>query len=1170
MAYIPVTQREEKKKGYTPVEARLSGANFDIGRTAGSTQMIATPGSLSPFGLVKVFGQGIGKGFLATGATIQQAPRAAYEIATNKPATTKGEFIVPSDDSLLSKITRGFSGTKGGEVVSMRKEGEALPGIREGSPLAVPVAAGLAVLDLTGAGGLKGLSGLSKGLKASDNVLDATRLLKGAGFADDITANFAKTFANLTDAKKIEETLLRMEKLQNSTIAKPKSYIPVAERVQQSTPVASKVRTFLTDAEDDIVGVELSKYDTKPLTVRKAGDQPRAQVDEIDLRIDDLKQKLENKGLTKQEYVEVNQLMTRKGVDPFNPPKLVASKSLPTPVRGEAGRFNGSTPSVLNKIKPRGADEAFGGVAGIEQDENGKIGFDPMKAAFGVAGMTAFQKGKKVFKAATANGDMGAEIKKVSNNLLKYNPGMRQVDAEAMARDVIENRKFKASSQIDEARKLENLQGVARTTQTPSALRPSVLPDTSLAKGLGKELDTISLMDSKPQSSKLSKASLVDSEVQEATYASNRELFGKKTANTSIVKESLGASVKSIGKGLDLILGTISTRLKNIDPSLKTAIRKYEFGAANAIQKDRKAVHGFLSNIRKLSTTDYADLDLALKNGDIAKISEVARRNGLEDELVTVRATLDDLYKRAEDVGYDIGYEKNYFPRQIKDAEGFLDYLQKGDDWSIIDEAIRAKETELSRYLSVDEKASLVNTLVRGYKSSNISLSETGAMKSRRIDLVDANLNQFYRDSGESLLSYIDGTNEAIEARKFFGKSNKADKFANVDDSIGSYILDLMSKGKIKQSQERELREILSARFNARGTSGAMTVYKNLAYIDTMGSFTSAITQIGDLAFALYKGGVANTVKSLGKAIVGKSEITRADIGIEKIAQEFEGSGFTSKAVDRVFRIVGLHKMDALGKETVINSSISKLRKVASNPTPEFINKLKLVFGEDEIKLTEVIGDLKSGKLTEDTKLLAFNELLDIQPVALSEMPEMYLRGGNGRIFYMLKTYTIKLFDVYRNDIFQQIASGNKVQGIKNLVYLTSALVAMNATADEIKDFILNRKTSLKDRTVDNVLKLAGFSKFTIYKARQEGIGSAVAKTILPPFKAIDAAYKDVTQGNEVLKSETIQSIPIGGKLYYWWFGKGADKTKKKSSTSSGIPKLPKLNLPRLPKLPQL
>ena len=160
------------------------------------------------------------------------------------------------------------------------------------------------------------------------------------------------------------------------------------------------------------------------------------------------------------------------------------------------------------------------------------------------------------------------------------------------------------------------------------------------------------------------------------------------------------------------------------------------------------------------------------------------------------------------------------------------------------------------------------------------------------------------------------------------------------------------------------------------------------------------------------------------------------------------------------------------------------------------------------------------------------------------------------------------MFDVYRNEVFQQIASGNKAQGIKNLMYVTGALVAMNATADEIKDFILNRETSLKDRTVDNLLKLAGFSKFTIYKARQEGIGSAVAKTILPPFKAIDAAYKDITQSNEVLKSETMQSIPVGGKLYYWWFGKGADKTKKKSEKSSGLPQLPKL--PKLPQLPKL
>src|SRR3989338_1816625 len=113
-----------------------------------------------------------------------------------------------------------------------------------------------------------------------------------------------------------------------------------------------------------------------------------------------------------------------------------------------------------------------------------------------------------------------------------------------------------------------------------------------------------------------------------------------------------------------------------------------------------------------------------------------------------------------------------------------------------------------------------------------------------------------------------------------------------------------------------------------------------------MGSVISAITQLGDLAFAIYKGGVVQTVKAFTKAILGKSQITRADIGIQKIAQEFQDSARSANAVSKVFKLVGLEKLDALGKESVINASISRYRKLAEEPTTQFLKKMELIFKE--------------------------------------------------------------------------------------------------------------------------------------------------------------------------------------------------------------------------------
>ena len=374
-----------------------------------------------------------------------------------------------------------------------------------------------------------------------------------------------------------------------------------------------------------------------------------------------------------------------------------------------------------------------------------------------------------------------------------------------------------------------------------------------------------------------------------------------------------------------------------------------------------------------------------------------------------------------------------------------------------------------------------------------------------------------------------------------------------IEDSIGGYVLKLMTEGKIRPDQEVILTDILKARFKNQGTRGIVSTYKNLSYVDTMGSPISAITQIGDLAWSLYRAGVKRTSKGIIKSATGKVDIKKEDIGIERIAEEFSDTTKSAKAVATIFKLTGLEKIDAIGKETLIDSVISKYQSWAKTDNKKLTEKLVPVFGKDTKVLQEVVNDLKSGDITENVKLLAFNELADVQPILLSEMPQKYLTGGNGRLFYMLKTFTLKQFDIYRNEIFQKIAKKEtRTEGIKNLVSLVSFFVIMNATADEIKDLILNRKTSLEDRTVDNILRAVGFSKYLTWKVREEGIGSGMARQILPPFKFIDSASKDILKGIEN-GSEITQSIPLGGKLYYWWFGKGQYKTEKKQKTKTDL-----------------
>jgi hypothetical protein len=82
----------------------------------------------------------------------------------------------------------------------------------------------------------------------------------------------------------------------------------------------------------------------------------------------------------------------------------------------------------------------------------------------------------------------------------------------------------------------------------------------------------------------------------------------------------------------------------------------------------------------------------------------------------------------------------------------------------------------------------------------------------------------------------------------------------------------------------------------------------------------------------------------------------------------------------------------------------------------------------------------------------------------------------------------------------------------------------------------------MSDRTTENILRLFGVSKFITWQARTEGVGTAVAKQILPPFKFINAVGKDISSAGDGKGLEIVGSIPVVGKLAYWHMGRGTSK----------------------------
>ncbi len=668
--------------------------------------------------------------------------------------------------------------------------------------------------------------------------------------------------------------------------------------------------------------------------------------------------------------------------------------------------------------------------------------------------------------------------------------------------------------------------------------------------------------------------------VTQADFDENRAEAGLRG---KILGPALRMTKEEFGAEISKLMAPISTRLKYISPALSAKVRNLDFSTNKAIQGYREAVDPLLQKAKTMSRSDKLDWDYARKNSVTTKIDELVKKYGMEKEYAAVREVFDTLRDDAIDVGLDIGEINEYWTRKVKDLKGLYGEMNR-EELGIFSKALADKAASLG--LSVDQldpdmRATLIANIISGGPTG---LGGVSAAKERKFLKIPPRLNKYYLNSDAALIEHINSMVTAIEKRRFFGKipekvaemrrqlyvaqakireyakdpkkrnewigrekelSAYIQKYAlqrDYEDNIGALVFELIDKGDITAAQQNDVNEILQARFHERGAHGFWQLYKNFSYADTMGSPISALTQIGDFAFVMYEAGLLKGIKHIATAAMGKSKITREDVGIKRIAEEFADSSKLGGAVAWIFKAVGLEKMDAIGKEALLNAAHEKYQGLARENPAKLVGEIKHIFGDET---DDTVKALEQGIITDNVKMLVYSRLADFQPIGLAEMPQKYLTSGNGRVFYMLKTFTLKQFDIFRNEAIHKITTGNrseKIEGLKNLVRLAMFFVLANATADELKDLLLGRTTDMSDRVADNILRLAGSSKFVTWVARTEGAGTALSKQVLPPFKFLDSLTKDIYNAGDDKGLELTASVPLLGKLAYWHLGRGTTK----------------------------
>ena len=613
-----------------------------------------------------------------------------------------------------------------------------------------------------------------------------------------------------------------------------------------------------------------------------------------------------------------------------------------------------------------------------------------------------------------------------------------------------------------------------------------------------------------------------------------------------ITKDS--ATSRLYSKTLDNFLGILHTRIKGISPVSATRMRRFEFGGHTNTSEKLHKVAEFSSLFSKLPTALREKAALHLFNGEFSAARSLMKfspklNKAFELAEETLKTTGDDLQGF-----YNFGKLPNYFPRIVKDLEGLLKSLgtEKQNAIGRAYEEFAKKSNKTIETLTFEEKSVLVDRVLRGGTRKS---SQLGSTKARAIDTLTPEQLQYYHSPQESIQLYMRRAVNDMETRKFFGKElqNTEEGLVDVDSSIGSLIVKAREEEGLTTSQVEELSTLLSSRFKGGNQSPKPYIreLKNLGYLSTIANARAAVTNLSDTAVSGTVHGFRHTLA----AMFSTKNIKMMDLGLEKVSAEMEGASKSGRLLEALMssKLTNFKLSDRFGKETLMNAAFRKYQAWSKSDKgrDKLQRKWKTVFGDE---YESFVADLQAGRISENVKFMALNDLSDVQPISLSEMPQPYLDYPDGRIFYALKSYTLKMYDIVRREIVQEFKHGSKTQAVTTAARLATALTIANVGTGIIKDLMLGREIrpeDLPDRAFWALLGPFGMNKYAQDRYLSRGdFKGWFFNTIAPPTPLIDDAISlgiDVSRGDDPEFLKRVKSLPAIGPFIYNWFGGGAE-----------------------------
>lgn len=662
----------------------------------------------------------------------------------------------------------------------------------------------------------------------------------------------------------------------------------------------------------------------------------------------------------------------------------------------------------------------------------------------------------------------------------------------------------------------------------------------------------------------------------------------KETASQMVFrKENPLVEASKAQEVIDRWGGRLTTRIGTKSRIAKQKLRQMEFNILHSIKKDQGEYAPFfnrgmdaskslkdrvtqrIKNIPELRKRRglFTKLDNHLGNGNWTAAQKIIDEHfpEMQGTLEPTKKLLERKFVEGRDAGIDLGQIPNYFPRVVKDVEGLRKAAGFEHDRGLFYQAKKARAAEKKLFdgsgkpdpdlLDEADVAIVLNKLIQGHVPTG-----SGFKAPREIPKVPLELQKYYYSSPEAIEMYINRLNRTIEFNKFFGKTGGQP--VEEGTTFGEILARAAREESLTPGQIDELRDLLNARYigEKNGMYGIVATMRDASHAVTLANPASALIQLADVSAAAFQNGLKEAATSLLK--IGSKDLTAEDLGvINKLSAEVTNSeSLIGKYLPKLMKYSTFTAGDRVGKDVIIDSSLVKYRKMAQGQAGQnAIRKEWTEFFGDE-GVDQLIRDLADGKITEDIKLLVFNDLSDVQPITPSEMPEQWLRMNNGRIAYTMKSFYLTQLDMIRRGIVAEFKRGNKAEALRNAAVFSFIIGGSNMSLQAAREGLREWSTepfepeSLMNTFLENFMGLVFLNKYNREKYLQRGdFEGYIANQFLPPIagKASDAAdvlMAMVEEDGDVAKeaSELSASIPIVGDTMYNYLLGGMEKRRER------------------------